>query len=97
MYQYVLTHEVLPGKLPQMKAWFKKADDLRRQKDPSYRPPKRYVTVYGNASRVEIYFEAAKTTEEPYVWADAPGDGTGFTDLLVPGRTEVRLLKELEL
>ena len=99
MYQIVLIHEVLPGKLPEMKTWFKEADERRASQNPDYRPPRRFITVFGSVHQFVAMFEMEKVPEEPLVYAEmAPeGEQGEFLKLIVPGRTEIHVLKELEL
>lgn len=104
MYKIVLTHEILPGKLGELKAWCKQQNQKRLVQDPSYRPYKRYVTVFGNVHQVVIEVE---TDQPPQDWLsfayaevgpeEEEGSQGEFLKLIVPGRTELKLLKELDL
>ena len=99
MYKVILTHEVLPGKLPAMKAWFKEQDKVRSERNPDYRRPRRYITIFGSVHQFVAEFEMEKLPEDLWVYAESPPEGAQaeFLKMIVPGRTEVRLLKELEL
>ena len=99
MYKAQLIHEVQPGKFPEMKEWFKRADEGRRKNNPDYTPFKRYLTVYGSVHRVVVEFEMEKAPEEPYFFAEGEPTGAGvdFWKLIVPDITEVQLLKEIDL
>ena len=98
MYKLVLTHEILPGKLSAMKAWMKQRDEARRKRDPAYKPYKRYITVFGSVHQLVIELEVAKMEEEPLAYAGIAGEAQGeFMAMIVPGRTELRVLKELDL
>jgi hypothetical protein len=99
MYKALLIHEVLPGKLSEMKKWFKQADETRRKDDPNYKPFKRYITVFGSVHRIVIEVEMEKVPEDPLVYAEGAPEGTQgeFLKMIVPGRSELLLLKELDL
>jgi hypothetical protein len=99
MYKVILTHEVLPGKLPAMKEWFKKQDKARAGREPGYVPPKRYITVFGSVHQFVAEFEMEKLPEELWVYAEFAPEGAQaeFLTMIVPGQTEVRLLKKLDL
>jgi hypothetical protein len=100
MYKVVLTHLVAPGKQRAMEAWFKEADQKRAKVDPSYIVPKRYMTVFGSQSKVVCEFNVADIAAlaeilEPKV-PIASGTGS-FLEFVVPGMSEMVLLKEIEL
>lgn len=101
MYKMILSHEVMPGKLPALNAWFRQRDQERKQQNPNYQPPKRYITVYGSVHQVLIEVETegvpGHLTERAY--AEHGGDGVQaeFLAMIVPGRSELRLLKGLDL
>ncbi len=98
MYKVVLTHEVLPGKLSAMKAWLKQQDEARSKRDPAYVPWKRYITIFGSVHQMVIELEVDKVPEEPWVYAETAGEAQEeFLTMIVPGRTELRVLKELDL
>ena len=48
MYKVVVTHEILPSKILELKAWLKRKDEEIGKQDPTYTPYKRYLTVFGN-------------------------------------------------
>lgn len=93
MYKMILTHEVLPGKLTAMKEWFKADDDARAKQNPAYKPPKRHITVFGSVHQVVIEAEMEKCSEQPFVYAEA--GQREVLEFIVPGRTELRVLKEI--
>ena len=104
MYKVVLTHEILPGKLAELIAWCKQQDQVRLAQDPTYKPYKRYVTVFGSVHQVVIEVEAAQPPQDWFTTAYAEvgpeelGGAQGeFLKLIVPGRTELKLLKEFDL
>jgi len=101
MYKVILTHEVMPGKLPALNAWFRQRDAERKQQNPDYRPPKRYITVYGSLHQVIIEAETESAvshlTERAYAELGGEGAQGEFLAMIVPGRSELRLLKELDL
>jgi hypothetical protein len=105
MYKWMLTHEVLPGKLHAMKAWFEEQDEIRQKTMPDYPKVNRYTTVFGNVHQVVCEVEQEKIPEEQWNrgWASGyatlPVDGAQgeFLQFLVPGRTDLRLLKQLNL
>jgi hypothetical protein len=101
MYKIILSHEVMPGKLAEMKSWFAQRDSERKAENPDYKPLKRYVTVMGSVHQIIIEIEAEEIP--PYVlersYAEHPAEGAQgeFLQWIVPGRSEMRLLKELDL
>jgi hypothetical protein len=99
VYKLILTHEVLPGKLAAIEAWFKEQDRERKKRNPEYTPYRRYITVFGNVHRLVVEAEMEKLPEDPWVFAEGPPSKAGavFHEMIVPGRTELTLLKELEL
>ena len=92
MYKAILTHEIQPGKLPQVIEWFKKGDEKGRKDNPDYQTPNRYITVYGSVNQVVIELETDKIPEVTYAEATHNEE---LLPLLVPGRTELRLLKKI--
>ena len=98
MYKAQLIHEVLPGKFPEMQEWFRKADEKRKKEDPNYKPFKRYITVFGSVHRVIVEIEMEKVPEDPFLYAEstAPAGADDFQNLIVPGRTELLLLREID-
>ena len=94
MYKVVLVHEVVPGKLAAFKRWFRNADRERKAKNPDYTPFKRYITVIGSLTRVYIEIEYEAWPERPIVWVEGVKDD--FKDLIVAGKSEMYVLKELE-
>ena len=95
MYKIVLVLHVIPGRLPELKRWFSDADRKRKAKNPEYVPPKRYVTVFGNVTKIVAEFSVEAVPEHPTVWA-AGTEGSGVYDFVVPGLTELSVLKEIE-
>ena len=92
MLKGVLTHEVVPGKFAALRKWFSDADAQRKQSNPDYVAPRRYVTVVGNLTRV--YVESS--------WEDGQSIPTwlergepGLLECIVPGSTEFTLLREI--
>ena len=95
MYKMALTQEILPGKLGEAKAWMRQIDKERSERDPAYKPPKRYITVFGNVHQLVVEWERDKLPEDPGLIAEQePGK---FVPVIVPGRTELLVLKELGL
>lgn len=97
VYKAVLVHEVIPGKLSELKRWFQDADRERTAKNPGYVPPKRYITVIGNLTRVYCEWPWEVIPDHPPVWSESIQEQGDFKDLIVPGRSEVFVLKELEI
>ncbi|MCB9156317.1 MAG: hypothetical protein H6645_04285 [Caldilineaceae bacterium] len=100
MYKLVLTHELLPGKLGEMKAWLKQSDERRKQADPSYTAIKRYITVYGSVHQITIELEMENTTDHPFVdgYAEMVGGAQDdYLKMIVPGSSELKILKEIDL
>ena len=58
-------------------------------------PPKRYITVFGNLTQVVAEFPAETVPDYPVVWAEGDG-GAGVYDMVIPGRSEMYVLKEIE-
>jgi len=104
MYKVVLTHEVLPGKLAELKAWFKQQDEQRQAQDPAYTPWKRYITVFGSVHQIVIEIEMDQPPEEPWLSGYAEfgpeqldGAQGEFLKMIVPGQSELKLWKALDL
>jgi hypothetical protein len=101
MYKIILSHEVMPGKLADMKRWIVQQDIKRKEENPDYTPPKRYITVAGSVHQVTVEVEGEEIPvymlEHPYAEHPAEGPQSEFLQWIVPGRSEVRLLKELDL
>jgi hypothetical protein len=101
MYKIILSHEVMPGKLADMKRWLVQQDIKRKEENPDYTPPKRYITVAGSVHQVTVEVEGEEIPvsmlEHPYAEGPAEGAQGEFLQWIVPGRTEIRLLKELDL
>jgi hypothetical protein len=100
MYKIVLIHEVLPGKLAALKAWCSQQDQERKARDAAYTPPKRYITLFGSVHQVMVEAEV-ETIPEPFLrgYAEHPAEGAQgeFLQLIVPGHSELRVLKELNI
>ena len=108
MYKVVVTHEIMPGKVPDVVKWIqgnydqarKKDPDLKVPGDPDYRGPLRqYITVYGSAYQFVVELDMEKLPEqgEPYALPYALAThNEGLLPFLVPGRTVIQLLKQLE-
>ena len=97
MYKAILVHEVIPGKLSELKRWFQNADRERKAKNPDYRPPKRYITVIGNLTKFYGEFALETVPGHPSVWIESIEGEGDLKDLIVAGKTELRVLKELEI
>jgi hypothetical protein len=97
MYKAVLTHEVIPGKLSDLKQWFQNADQERKARNPDYTPPKRYITVIGNLTKFYGEVEREALPEHLSGWIENIEGQGNLKDLIVPGRTERYVLKELEI
>jgi hypothetical protein len=104
MYQLVITHEIMPGKVPDVIKWLQGNYDQARKKDPNlkvpgdpdYRGPQRqYITVFGSAYQfvMELDMEKMPDAGQPYALAT---HNAALLPLIVPGRTVVQLLKQLE-
>ena len=96
MYKVVLTHEVIPEKLPEFIEWFKNADKKRREANPEYIPPKRYVTVYGNLRQVtiEMEFEEVPASMTKSAWLEGKSSQEELSSMFT--RSEFALLKEID-
>jgi hypothetical protein len=104
MYQYLATHEIMPGKTPDLIKWLQGNYDQMRKKDPKlkvpgdpdYRGPQRqYITMFGSAYQFVMQYDVEKLPGEgePYALAT---HNQALLPLIVPGRTVVQLLKQLE-
>jgi len=105
MYKWVLTHEVLPGRFGDLRTWFMQQDVERKRTNPNYPRLKRYTTVFGDVHQVigEVELETFPEDQWNRGWtsgyATIPPEGpqAEFLQLLVPGRSALRLLKDLDL
>ena len=100
MYKVILTHQVAAGKGRALADWCKEADEKRAQANPDYVAPKRYMTVFGNRGKVVIEFvveDAATLARLLEPETPAAGGGSNMQDLIVPGMSEMLLLKEMDL
>jgi hypothetical protein len=102
MYQIVVTHEIMPGKTPELIKWVQGGWDEARKKDPKLKVPgdpdyrgsqRQFITVYGSAYQFVFEAKVDKIPEEPYALA---GNKGALLPLLVPGRTTIQVLKLLE-
>ncbi len=93
MYKIVLSHEVLPGKLPEVVKWMQKGDDEARKKNPDFKPPSRFIGVFGSVNELVVELEADKIPEVVYAEATHNRD---LIPLIVPGRTVMQVFKRLE-
>ena len=57
-------------------------------------PPTRYITVFGSANQIVIEVETDTIPEKVYAEAT---HNEGLLPLIVPGRTELRLLKKIKV
>ncbi len=94
MYKAVLTHEIMPGKLPDVIQWLKKGDEKARAKNPDATLPVRFITVYGSVNQIVIEVETETVPDRAYAEATHNEE---LLSLIVPGRTESRLLKKIEV
>ena len=95
MYKVVLVHEIVPGKLSDYKRWFQDADKARKEKNPDYTPLKRYITVFGSLTRVFIEFDWDTVPDHPFVWSEAIEKQGDHKDMVVPGQSQMYVLKEM--
>ena len=74
------------------------ADEKRTEQNPEYKPFKRYITVFGSVHQVIVEIEMEKLPEEPVVYAEMADEGQSeLLTFIVPGRTTLHVLKELDL
>jgi hypothetical protein len=97
VYKAVLVHEIVPGKYSDIERWFENADRERKQRDPDYVPPKRYITVIGNLTRFFAEFELDAVPAKPSVWSESIERHGDLKDIVVPGRTELYVLKKMRI
>lgn len=95
MYKGVYVHEIVPGKFSEFKRWCRNADQERRERDPDYTPPKRYITVIGNLTRFYGEFDLGAVPEHPGAWSEMVERQGGFKELVIPGKSELYVLKEV--
>ena len=104
MYKSVITHEIVPGKLDEVKKWLqgnydelrKKNPDYKGTADPGYKGVRQYITVYGSAYQFVAELDAEDPTENaPVAYAESTHN-EGLIPFIVPGASTVRLLKRLE-
>ncbi len=57
MYKAVLTHEIMPGMLPDVIAWLKEEERKAKEKNPDTKVPERFITVFGSVNQIVIEFE----------------------------------------
>ncbi len=93
MYKLVLTHEVMPGRLPDVLKWLE-SDDAKHKDNPTYKPPVRWITVFGSVNQLVIEREAETIPDMVYAQATHNND---LLPLIVPGRTTLQVLKRLEV
>ena len=104
MYKWVITHEIMPGKLPEVKKWLqgnydkmrKNNPDYKGTADPSYKGMRQYITVYGSAYQYVAEMDVDDPTKaEPLAYAESTHN-EGLIQFVVPGTTVVSLLKRLD-
>ena len=97
MYQLVITHELPPGGLPAMLAYYHAVDEARAKANPAYKPPRRYATVFGSGFQVvsEHDLETLPPDMGAYMQNAQTDIEKSYEKLIVPGRSEIRLLKQL--
>jgi hypothetical protein len=102
MFKFVLTHQIMPGKGQEVLDWFKRADAERKKANPSYVPPKRYATVFGNRGQIVMEWEMEDPRQADGLWEEQFGLASNtrpeqLGSILVPGMSTSVLLKELDL
>ena len=65
MYKVVLSHIIIPGKYDDLAEWCREADKKRKQENPAYVPPSRFINQYGDSFKVQIEFEHSEMPSEP--------------------------------
>ena len=95
MYKAVLVHEIVPGKFSAFERWFRDVDRARKAKDPAYTPPRRYLTIIGSLTRVCIEYDWETIPDHPIVWSKVIEQQGDMKDIIVPGKSEAYVLKEL--
>ena len=95
MYKVVLTHEVMPGKLPDVIKWLKASDEKARASNAPHGT--HYITVFGSAHKLinERELDEVPTSFVETAYAERTHNSE-LVQFLVPGRTEIVLLKKLE-
>ena len=97
MYKLVLIHKIIPGKLSAFERWVRNTDDKRKKQNPDYVPLKRYITVLGDLTKVVIEMEMETVPEHPIVWMENVENDGDLKDMIVPGTSEIYVLKELTI
>ena len=89
----LITHRVKPGHYKEVKKWFSDEDKKRKEKNPQYKPPRRYVTVYGQTSEVVCEFDIDSDSESQLhgSWLEGSFGHEHHMDSV-----EVTILKEID-
>ena len=92
-HKFIITHHVKPGHYNDVKKWFSDIDNKRKQENPDYKRPKRYVTVCGQTSEVVSEFEmdSDKDFQLPGSWLQGNFGHEHHMDSV-----EVKILREID-
>jgi hypothetical protein len=102
MYKIVLSHEILPGRLPEITKWLQGNYDKQREENPELKVPgdpdydgplRQYITVYGSVYQYVVEFETEEIPEHIYALST---HNANIVPFIVPGRSENKVLKQLE-
>ena len=102
MYKFVMTHEIFPGKLPDVKKYIQGNYDKMREKNPDLKVPgdpeytgpvRQYITMYGSAYQFVYEQDFEELPDSGQAYAEMSHE---MLQYIVPGHTVIQLLKQLE-
>jgi hypothetical protein len=94
MYKVVLSHIIIPGKYDDLAEWCREADKKRKQENPAYVPPSRFINQYGDSFKVQIEFEFSEMPSEPMNYGKS--NQPEFFEFIVPGTTRMEVYKSID-
>jgi hypothetical protein len=105
MYQIVMTHEIMPGKTPEVIKWLQGNWDQMRKKDPTLKVPgdpdyrgsqRQFITAIGSAYQFVLEMDVEKLDLDKTPLYAIATHNAPLLPLLVPGRSTIQVLKLLE-
>ena len=93
MYKVVLSHIIIPGKYGELAEWCREADKKRKQENPAYVPPSRFINQYGDSFKVQIEFEHSEMPPEPMNYGS--NNQPESFEFIVPGTTRIEVYKSI--
>tara|TARA_A100001037_G_scaffold77934_1_gene69820 strand:+ start:484 stop:1173 length:690 start_codon:yes stop_codon:yes gene_type:complete len=67
-YKHVIRHTIKPDSFPELAKWFEATDRRRKENNPDYEPPRRYLQVMGNCLDWVTEGESDALNEAPGIW-----------------------------